>query len=383
MRRACLLVILASLCLAAGAQANVASTEEPNFTRGTSNTWWFNWSAAGAFSTYRICFGLSTNGGGSVSQGCTGDLYSQGSGVEKITVTGLQPGSSYVMCATERHNSPTEPELPHVTDCESTIMDAEKPQVSASINGTDEDTTDPRFRLHIDYADTQSPPWFYFDPFNVSPTTAVYGCFGVGATCTPAIDDAHLMSGCGTKNNSHSSSLNSMDCTVDWTGADGKVYFCARVADSALADRPDQANQLAGQTPAEANVSDVGNGCGYINFTRQAAGVPSGGTGGGDGPGGDPPPTGSTLGATAPPRVRRGQRLTVKLSAPAAGLVQATLLRGKKRVTGKRLEVGGAGTYKLKLKVPAGARPGKHRLKLTFAGGGARSTKTLKLKVLR
>ena len=364
MRRATLLAVVAALCLAGSAQANVTTTEEPNFTRGTSNTWWFNWSDPGAPTIYRICFSLSANGGASVSQGCTGNLRGQGSGQQKITVSNLAPGSSYVMCATERYDSPgleDQGDLPHVTACESSAMDTEKPLVSASINGTDETTSDPRLQLHINYADSQSPPWFYFDAFNFSQAAAVYGCFAVGGPCTPEITDEFLLAGCGTKNNGNSSRVNSMDCTADWPGPDGKIYFCARVADSALADRPDQGNQLAGQTPAEANVSDVGNGCGFITLSRG----------------------GSGLAASAPSKVRRGKRLTVKASAPGAGRLQATLTRKGKAVTGKRIDASGPGTYKLRLRIPAKAKPGRYKLKVLFTGGGSRSSRTLNLKVLR
>lgn len=395
-------LVAIALCLAPAASANVSSTEEPNFTRGTSNTWWFNWSDPGASTIYRLCYGLSANGGGSVSQGCTGNLRGGGSGSEKITVAGLQPGSSYVMCATERYDSPgleAQGDLPHVTDCESTAMDATKPQVGASINGTDETTSDPRLRLHIAYADSQSPPWFYFDAFNFSQTTSVYGCFSVGTTCVPPISDEYLLTGCGVKNNAHSSRFNSMDCTVDWTGADGKIYFCARVADSALADRPGSANQLGGQTPGEANVSDVGNGCGYITLTRASQGTGTGtgtetGTGTGtetrtegtDGSGdGTGRSGGSALAASAPARVRRGRAVAVRVTAPGPGTAHAMLLRRGKVLGSRRVQVTRPGTVRLKLRVPARAKPGVYRIKLLYfaADRSSRASRTLKLRVLR
>jgi plastocyanin len=267
------LVLAAAVGLFAAAtpaQANVhiAGNGEPYVTKGSSNTWWWSYdkSAANPSSSYYICYTLSTNGGPQSSQGC----YYPTSNPQPKAVSGLSSGNGYVMCATEYYDTGIGIVSGHAFDCKGTTIDNTKPSVTTSVDGTATFTNNPQLSIHIAYSDAISPSWYYFDPFHYSTSTVTYDCLGVGAQCTPQLTDQYYDAGCSVKDGpSYSATTNSNDCTVNWTGSDGKIYYCARQPDSAFPDNASNSDQLSGVAPTQFNVSDVtANTCGYVTLDR-------------------------------------------------------------------------------------------------------------------
>jgi hypothetical protein len=64
---------------------------------------------------------------------------------------------------------------------------------------------------------------------------------------------------------------------------------------------------------------------------------------------------------------KRAILMRVELGAP--GTVKARLLRGRRQVTARKWQLN-AGSYLLRMKVPARVRPGRYRVGLTVSGGG-------------
>jgi plastocyanin len=269
-RAVVLAAALGLLAVAAPAHAtvNIAGNGEPYYTKGSTNTWWwsYNNSAASPSSSYYICYSLSTNGAPGSNQGC----YFPTSNPQPKSVSSLSSGSGYVMCATEYYDSGTGIVSSHAFDCQGTTIDTTKPSVSTGVDGTATVTNNPQLSIHIAYSDAISPSWFYFNPFHYSTSTVTYDCLSVGAQCTPQLTDQYYDPGCSVKDGpSYSASTNSNDCTINWSGSDGQIYYCARQPDSAFPDNGSSSDQLGGVNPPQFNVSDVTpNSCGYITLDR-------------------------------------------------------------------------------------------------------------------
>jgi PKD repeat protein len=295
MRRALLVAVtgLASLVFAGPASATMhqSGKGEPSWTRGTTNTWWFHYKSPST--RYYICFTYYENGttyssptdhsqtGGFPAHStpnCSnylggvnaeGDIY--------VSASELLDGGQESVCATEYYDSPDFP-TSHQIACYGTRMDNTKPTIATSVDGTAEFTNDPKLNLTIDYADAYSPPWFArlasndFGDQNVATAeSANWACWNLGSQCVPNVNGANDH-GCSVPNNRYSTSAH-YACALQWSGGDGKIYFCVRAADSAVPDvTPGVGNafrdQWANATANQANISDVN--CSYVTLDRGA-----------------------------------------------------------------------------------------------------------------
>lgn len=90
------MLLVASASLAASAHAAITTIPEPRYTKGTSNTWWFQYQQPTGATGYYVVFSLngtvvdSTKGSSLASKGNISDYQ-----------TGLKSGTYYDMTATE------------------------------------------------------------------------------------------------------------------------------------------------------------------------------------------------------------------------------------------------------------------------------------------
>ena len=137
-----------------------------------------------------------------------------------------------------------------------TMADNSLPGISVSVEGTADFTRDPRLDIHIEYNDAQSPPW---------PGASGYGANFGGLCLNGPCSEASLVyhQGCSAPN-FFNNRINSFDCYFDRspTDPDGRYYYCARTADSAIPE----AKVWSGTTANQANLS--GMACGYVGLDR-------------------------------------------------------------------------------------------------------------------
>jgi hypothetical protein len=273
---AALVALVAALALAApaGAAISVVSGGEPAYTKGTTNTWWFGWNDPGSTSAdpYLVCFVLSKDG---VAQNghdtnCfqpTGADTVNGantSGVIKHQVSGLLSGHQYVLTANDFYDQ-CGPGCGIRADgaieqSGTTTIDTSAPADSVTVDGPNTFTNDPTFVAHIDYADSISPP------FPGAGGGATVDCTQLTTPCGSGSYDP----GCSHAGNGRGLT-NSFDCLLTWNGGDGKIWYCADEADSALPDNPSSTDQFTENNSQFANHS--GFGCGYITLDRTAPAV--------------------------------------------------------------------------------------------------------------
>ena len=105
-----------------------AGSGEPPFTKGTSNTWWFNWNDPGG-AGYYVKFELKVNGSvirteqTAASPGC-GGAGQYGSSTLWDNQTGLVLRDRHTTCApTEYYSTAGLPVEPGMSDCMITTMD--------------------------------------------------------------------------------------------------------------------------------------------------------------------------------------------------------------------------------------------------------------------
>jgi hypothetical protein len=147
--------------------------------------------------------------------------------------------------------------------CGATVVDRNRPAISASVNGAASYTNNPVLALRIQYADATSPPWF-----GPNGQASNWTCINVGAPCTPT---GSPDPNCSVPN-AHNSRLNSFDCRADATNSpDGDYWFCAIAADAAVPDNPTSPNQFASAFSANANLSDPA--CGHVVLDRAVPSV--------------------------------------------------------------------------------------------------------------
>lgn len=282
------LLALAVLALARppGAEAAVAGSVEPPYTRTTgSNAFWWNWTAVqgidgagNANYAYYLCFRTSANGAlvedsnhtnGPGSANCTTSLVggpwatppSGAYGVYPLGGGALADGAHYSVCATGAYLYTLlwRSDLVSSNACPQTVIDRSRPSVQVAVNGSQQYTSNPRLDFTIAYSDAVSPPW----PAN-------YRCIKIGAACGPA-DQFAYDPNCSVPQNG-TSRINGFACSGDFTNQpDGRVFFCAAAADSAIPDNAGNPNQFAypdGRpvTSDTANISDIG--CGSVVLDR-------------------------------------------------------------------------------------------------------------------
>ncbi|HEX2017080.1 MAG TPA: PKD domain-containing protein [Solirubrobacteraceae bacterium] len=270
------------------ATVSVAGTE-PSYTKGTSNTWWFTYNSPS--STYYVCWTGFENGAradgpddqnghipAAGSHDCSANL-GQGSGGYHVTYPNLTEGHSYDVIMSEYYD--------HGVGCctggsfsapNQTIMDNGAPSANTSVDGGNVTfTNNPILAVHIAYSDALSPP------FPTSVGGATFDCLQIGSPCQPAVSSSSFDPACS--HGASRSTSTTMDCTVDVTkvsgfGQDGKYFYCAREADSAIPDNPTGANQFdpAYADATHANTSTVNTstgagGCGSVTLDRTAPAV--------------------------------------------------------------------------------------------------------------
>ena len=260
----------------APASAEMAGYNEPAYTKtNANNVYWYAWKAEDGFNyqgqtdyRYYHCLRTERNGiavetsngtNGPGTTNCTGTLRygaNPNSGTSSYVPftpgTVLDDGARYTLCASDwflyyaawSHRN---------TVCPSTIIDRNKPVVTASVNGTAEVTNDPNLQLRIDYQDATSPPWFSSTQGQASNWT----CVTMGQPCTPG---GQPDTNCSWRHYANSKS-DYFTCDASVAGQpDGKWYFCARSADAAVPDNPTGSNQywVTAVNPNMAESSPIG-----------------------------------------------------------------------------------------------------------------------------
>jgi hypothetical protein len=283
--------MVAAFASSAQASFNVIQNFEPAYTKGATNTWWFNWSQDTTAYPQRICYSEYIN---SVSQGYEADgcVAASGSGYRSKVHTGLTSGSSYMECAMDQSfglvtagvwtdNGGSSP-------CWQTTMDNSAPSnVYTGVDGTATSTNDPVMNIDVHYQDSISPPWFYsqgstFDCWRKNADTAGTPCQNANPPSTTFQADP----GCSSPTSNHNAT-STWSCTYDIRQlnnySDGTWYYCVKEADSAFPDNSSTQNPSA--TPSQANVSpDTPANCGYVTLdTSSGVGGGSGGSGGASG----------------------------------------------------------------------------------------------------
>jgi len=287
---ACLAALTALAVCTSSASASISGYQEPAFTKtNANNTYWFNWVAFQGHdpngnndNRYYLCEWTERNNvvienhNGSAGPGatnCTGLLRSNSGGANSgnfawLPLNGnasvLDEGASYKVCSDGYYFDFFLWSIDNANGghCSSSVIDRSAPSITASVNGTDEYTRDPKLNLRVDYQDAISPPWFGSDG-----RASNWTCVTQGQACTPG---GNPDADCSIPNVRNSRN-NSFNCQADVSAfGDGKWYFCARSADAAMPDNPSGPNQLGG-TSAQANLSGVS--CGYINVDRTGPAV--------------------------------------------------------------------------------------------------------------
>lgn len=276
---------------AAPAGAVVGSFAEPTYTKTASNNYfWWSWTAVDGFTgggatdyRYYLCMRtykdgvlvedyIANNPPGSANcfaarTSSTGARSGTAYTYPFTSSTVLGEGSTYKQCLTGYSFYFTSWLVDPGWACSSTTVDRSKPQIATSIDGTADYTNDARLKLHIDYWDAISPPWY-----GSNQRASNWTCLSAGAPCTPSLAAAPdpncsvAQAGWGSL-----AKINQFDCAADVSAqADAKYYFCARAADWALPDNPLDSNQFKA-TSDQANVSDVS--CGWVTLDRKPPSV--------------------------------------------------------------------------------------------------------------
>lgn len=271
-------VLLAVPASSAQALVTIEGTGEPAYTNTTTNTVWFRYAGDG-WSTYRLHFNYIA-GGTVVSQEFTSNLGNPASAASWVNwsgvVNGLVSGTSYGICTYGETqditgNSLWAPSATSNSTCmfglsksATTTIDRSVPVVSGvSVEGAATySNKGPGQSLALAglYSDSISPPWpatYVCIRKNLDPATA---CNGATFDYT---DVCSNRAGTGTQNNPFSCVYN-----LGAGDADGPLTFCARASDSSVPDRPASADQLAGLTSSNANISAPA--CGYVILDRAA-----------------------------------------------------------------------------------------------------------------
>ncbi len=319
--RIALVALLVALALVGAAPAvastSVAGTGEPAFTNTTTNTQYVGYNRFSSYSTFRLKYSYyagATNVANPLS-GFIGGAFTQSAGTSFADWAGvintLVSGTYYGICVTGQYTLDGMVEFPESSSSCSegiisgklagTTIDRTKPTVSSvAVEGTATYTNKTVLALSGLYNDSLAPPWpavYICIKENLDPASA---CNGVQYQYTPVCSNAQ--GGSSRVNNPFSCTY-----TLGAGSGDGPVTFCALAADASLPDNPGSADQFAGFTSSNANLSDPS--CGYVTVDRAAPQVSI--TGGG---------TTATVGAL--------QSLSASATDPAAGISPGSGLSG-------------------------------------------------------
>lgn len=258
-RLAMALPLVFALALAPPASATLSSYQEPEYTKGGSNTFWFLYQSQGAAEKY--CWQYAVNHGGTVSTGaCDVKNAANGASQNLSRMLPLASGSYYAYFA-DRYVDFSGWLIYPCADfaCRATTTaDLSQPAITTSVDGTAEFTSDPKLQIHIDYQDSISPPWF-------GPDNRASNWVGIARDATPA--QLAFDTNCSVPNR-WKNRFNSFDCTYDASAQpDGKYNVCVQSADAAVPDNPNGPDQFVA-TSDKANISAVS--CGYVTLDRGA-----------------------------------------------------------------------------------------------------------------
>jgi hypothetical protein len=287
----CALAALAMISAFAARPAHAWNTKypEPAYTKTNgNNSFWFRWNAetgvTGSQTDWRYYVCANTymdnaqveqhNGtAGPGAANCSGLLVngpwtSRPSGdfqwMPFTAGTVLHDGHYYSMCSTgflwysyagwtqENTNS---------DNCVGTVIDRNKPQIQAAVDGTADYTNNPQLQFSIAYQDATSPPWRGSNGY-----ASNWTCLSRGGPCQPGgspDNDCSVAQVANSRNNA-------FYCQGDFSSQpDGDYYFCAFSADSAVPDNPNGPNQSG--TSNQANLSD--RACGHVVLDRTGPSV--------------------------------------------------------------------------------------------------------------
>lgn len=264
----CVAVSVAALVGSATAQASVgqASSGEPPFTKGTANTWFFGFTRILDVTAYAIGVSHDLQDDGLLSP--VGD-----SGVVSTARSGLPAGSVQTECATEEIVTGDGTAGSSPPFCSATTMDDSRPTASLALDGGKSLTNDPRLAVRLNYADDTSYPWPAGSTFLCPSLNSSDGACRTGSSGQRVFT---FDQGCSSPagNVGPGGLKSSWGCTYDLSqlpgGApDGTWYLCAVEADDAIPDNPLTADQYAGHTSDEANLSlDTSSACGSVTLDR-------------------------------------------------------------------------------------------------------------------
>lgn len=254
------------------ARAAVGIHDEPSWTKGTANTWYFDYSyaapAAGESrgapgsctgygftepgrtcprNSYCLWWGEGTTAADAVhgigeGSNCyypdPDDPPAPAVSTPTAALSSMVSGTSYVVCIRDYRYSDETPvgwvAVSAQPACETTRMDAVAPATSVQVDEGAAYAKDTSFEVRFTFGDVHSGPW---------PQT--FGCLAPGTTCAP--DNALNMC----------SNYPAMgpSCTLQYSGADGTIAVCGRVMDHAVPDVPNSPNQLRDALARNANSS--------------------------------------------------------------------------------------------------------------------------------
>jgi hypothetical protein len=260
-----LALVLTSLAAAGSAQAYVAiaSYGEPAFTNTTSNYYHWTWTNTSAGSSWWIHYNLydgSSLAAGPYDSAVLSSNNSPHTGTYKVGFGGLQEGHYYGPCGTgyysggvtgvESSSSCTDANLNNLRS--GSTQDYHPPAITVFVDGTATYTNNPVLQYHIDYADAISPPF-----------AANFDCTGVGSPCGTTPNSLNYDAACSTPYSNNKTTY--FECHQDaGSTPDGPIYFCAVAADSAIPDKPNDADQR--QPASLANLSALS--CGNVILDR-------------------------------------------------------------------------------------------------------------------
>ncbi len=253
------------VCLVAATSASALTAyQEPPFTKGTTNTWWFAYQdTAVAGHAYSVCLTLYVNGQAS-SDGCYNET---GSGNLWVRHSGLVSGQLYDECAAVEIDGIGNGEV----QCSQTTMDASIPTVFTGVDGNAAYTNSPNMHLTITYADSISEAWpgaGTFDCWRKTSDTTATGC----QNAPGGADQFQFDQGCSSPPSWDTAAYRSATWTCDYNisglpgYSDGRWYYCVKESDFALPDNPSGPNQFVSPS-GEANQSpDTPADCGYVTL---------------------------------------------------------------------------------------------------------------------
>ena len=237
-RRFCLAALACGL-LALGTATSASALgayQEPAFTKGTTNTWWFSYQdTAVAGHTYSVCLALYVNGQPS-RDGCYNET---GSGNLWVQHSGLISGQLYDECAAVEIDGIGNGEV----QCSQTTMDASIPTAFTGVDGNATYTNNPNMHLTISYEDSISEAWAAggtFDCWRKASNTTATGC----QNAPGGADQFQFDQGCSSPPSWDTTAYRSATWTCDYNisglpgYSDGRWYYCVRESDFALPDNP-------------------------------------------------------------------------------------------------------------------------------------------------